>query len=98
LSLSRRIVKLETARKPIVRVPHVIHVRRGETTDEARDRFAAAHPAMPRGHAVLIVPARDRTAADDADFDTRFHAQQTTLIANAKSERRKGTDECLDNR
>jgi len=36
---------------------------------------------------VLRVPARDVTPEDDADFDQRFYAQQTALIANAKSSR-----------
>jgi hypothetical protein len=36
---------------------------------------------------VLKVPTRDITAEDDADFDRRFLAQQTQLIANARSER-----------
>lgn len=34
---------------------------------------------------VLKVPVRDQTPEDDADFDTRFYAQQTKLIADAKS-------------
>jgi hypothetical protein len=85
VSLSRRIGKLETARKPIVSVPHVIHVRRGETSDEARARFAAAHPDMPRGHCVLIVPCRDSTPEDNADFAIRFKAQQLQLVADARS-------------
>jgi hypothetical protein len=36
---------------------------------------------------VLRVPARDVTPEDDADFDERFYAQQTKLIADARSER-----------
>lgn len=36
---------------------------------------------------VLKVPMRDVTPEDDADFDRRFLAQQTKLIADAKSER-----------
>lgn len=36
---------------------------------------------------VLRVPTRDVTPEDDADFDTKFHAQQTRLIADARSNR-----------
>lgn len=36
---------------------------------------------------VLRVPMRDITPEDDADFDKRFYAQQTALIADAKSNR-----------
>lgn len=36
---------------------------------------------------VLRVPARDVTPEDDADFDERFYAQQTRLIADARSSR-----------
>jgi hypothetical protein len=36
---------------------------------------------------VLRVPARDVTPEDDEDFDRRFYAQQTALIADAKSSR-----------
>jgi hypothetical protein len=85
VSLSRRIGKLEAARKPIVRVPHVIRVSRCETTDEARAGFAKSHPDIPCGHRVLIVPCRDRTPEDDADFATKFKEQQSKLIAIARS-------------
>jgi hypothetical protein len=36
---------------------------------------------------VLRVPARDITPEDNADFDERFYAQQTRLIADARSSR-----------
>ncbi len=36
---------------------------------------------------VLRVPTRDMTAADDADFDKRFKAQQTQLVIDARSNR-----------
>jgi hypothetical protein len=42
----------------------------------------------------LIVPPRDRTPEDNADFEVKFLAQQTKLVAEARSERRKETDEC----
>jgi hypothetical protein len=92
--LGKRLEKLEAIGKPVVRVPCVLHVRRDETTAEARARFAAKYPDAPRGHRLLVVPGRDRSAADNAQFEVGFRAQQTTLIANAKSERRKGTDKC----
>lgn len=36
---------------------------------------------------VLRVPARDITPEDDQDFEDRFYAQQTKLIADARSSR-----------
>ena len=88
-SLANRLDKLEAAGRPVVRVPSVLHVGRDETSAEARARFAAAFPDVPRGHRLLIVPCRDQTAEDDADFEARFQAQQDASIANAKSESRK---------
>jgi hypothetical protein len=95
-ALSNRIGKLEAIGKPIVRVPHVLHVRRGETSDEARARFTRTYPDIPRGHRLLIVPERDRGAEADADFEIRFKEQQTKLIAEARSENRK-VAQCSDN-
>lgn len=36
---------------------------------------------------VLRVPTRDLTPEDDADFNARFYAQQTKLVADARSNR-----------
>jgi len=88
--LSNRIDKLEAVGKPVVRVPDVLHVARGETVAEAMSRFAALY-GVPRGHRLLVVPARDRSAEDETDFDAKFHAHQTKLIADAKSETLKVT-------
>lgn len=37
----------------------------------------------------LLVPRRDVTVADDADFDAKFIVQQTKLVAEARSIRTK---------
>lgn len=95
-TLAKRIGKLEAIGKPVVRVPCVLHVGRNETGEEARARFAATYPDALRNHRLLVVPARDRGAADDADFDVRFNEQQTKLIAAARSENRK-VAQCSDN-
>lgn len=86
--LSNRIDKLEAIGKPIVRIPDVLHVGRHETTAEALARFEELY-RMVRGHRLLVVPERDRTAEDEADFNAKFFAQQSKLIADAKSETRK---------
>lgn len=88
MSLRRRILRLETARKsPATPIPHVRHTRRGETSADAISRFVAQYPATPRGHRFLIDPARDQTPEDDADFDVRFKDQQLMSVANVKSQR-----------
>lgn len=88
--LSNRIEKLEAIGKPVIRVPDVLHVRRDETTADALARFEALY-RLVRGHRLLIVPARDRTFEDEADFDVKFRAHQLKLIADAKSETMKVT-------
>jgi hypothetical protein len=85
-ALASRIDKLEANGKPVVRIPCVLHVRRNESSDEARARFAATYPNAPRGHGLLIVPRRDRTAEDDSDFAITFKAQQLALVAEARTE------------
>jgi hypothetical protein len=86
-ALAKRIDKLEDAGKPVVRAPHVLHIRHGETTADARARFSAAYPDLPRGHRLLIVPNRVRTVEDEADFARRFKVQQEALVAEARSSR-----------
>jgi hypothetical protein len=90
-ALARRLGKLEEARKPVVRVPCVLHVRRDETTAEALARFATAFPRA-RGHSLLIVPERIRTPEDEAAFDVAFKEQQERSLATARSQRPKETD------
>jgi hypothetical protein len=72
-------------------VPNVLHVERGETIADAARRFDAAYPNRPSHHRLIVVPARDRTPEDEAYFNAKFFAQQTKLIADAKSETKKGT-------
>jgi len=91
-SLAHRVDRLEGgAKPPAVAVPNVLHVRIGETIDEAVQRFDAQYPRRARHHSLLIVPARDRVE-DEADFDAKFLAHQTKLIADAKAETRKVTN------
>ena len=45
---------------------------------EERRKPATARPR-------LIVPPRDRTPEDCADFDAKFAVQQTKLVADARS-------------
>jgi hypothetical protein len=69
---------------------------------DAKDRIAAIRlaaemqGAIQKGPAVAIdnrtinvlrVPTRDVTPEDDADFDLKFKAQQTKLVADARSAR-----------
>lgn len=89
-ALSKRLAKLEAATKPpALPVPNVLRLERGETIADAARRFDAEYPKRSKHHCVLVVPARDRSATDDADFDAGFYAQQAKLIADAKSEPRK---------
>ena len=86
-ALAKRLDKLEAIERPITRAPNVLQVHREETIADALARFAATHPDTPRGHRLLIVPCRDRTAEEDADFAVRFKVQQRQLIADAQSRR-----------
>jgi hypothetical protein len=86
-SLARRIGKLEEASKPIVRIPCVLRVRRGESTVEALARFRAAFPTARRGHSLLVVPERVRTPEDEAAFAMEFKEQQERSLAAARSPR-----------
>ena len=89
MSRARRIAKLETIAAPPPMIPNVLRVRRTETIDGAIGRFAAAYPNPPRRHCLLIVPERDVTAEDDADFERRFKAQQLKSQADARSAKPK---------
>lgn len=91
MTRARRIAKLETIAAPPPPIPNVLHVRRTETTEDAKRRFVEAYPDMPRRHALLIVPERDVTAEDDADFERRFKAQQRKSQADARSANPKDT-------
>jgi hypothetical protein len=84
-NLAKRVTRAEDREAPPSPVPHVLRVHRTETTDDAKRRFVEAYPNAPRGHALLIVPERDVTAEDDADFERRFKTQQRRLQANARS-------------
>lgn len=84
MSLLGRIRRLEDRRKPpVVAAPCVVHVERGETQGEAVARYAARYPNLGRN--LLIVPARNRTAEDQADFAVRFKAQQLQSVAEARA-------------
>ena len=85
--LARRLGKLEEASKPIVRVPCVWRVRRGETTADALARFRSDFPSARRGHSLLVVPERVRTPEDEAAFDVAFKEQQERSLATARSQR-----------
>ena len=85
MSLARRLSKLETASKPPPIVPNVLRVGRSETTADAIRRFTASYPNPPRRHCLLIVPERDLTAEDDADFEAKFAGQQLKSQADARS-------------
>ena len=83
-ALAGRIAKLEPRPVPIV-TPHVVTVERGETASLALARFRRTHGAkMAPRHGLIVVPARIETE-DEADFALRFEAQQTALVAAAKS-------------
>jgi len=87
-SLGQRLSRLETASKPKPRrIPHVLEIRHGETFAEAEGRFIERFGPIPRGHRFLGVPPRDHTDEDHADFDVKFKAQQTVLVAEARSAR-----------
>lgn len=82
MSLLRRIRRLEDARKPLPqRVPHVIHVAFGETIEQAKARFVAEWAPIPRGHHVLIVPARIDAGDKEALFEQALNIQQNRLRA-----------------
>jgi len=83
-ALAARVWKLEETRKPVVRAPCVVRVRRDETISEAVTRFRAQFPAA-RGHSLLVVPERVCTSEEEADFAVRFKAQQCQLIADARN-------------
>ena len=83
--LAKRVGRAEGRDKPPVAIPNVLHVRRGETIDEALARFGATYPNPPRQHRLLVVPERDRTDEDNADFERRFKAQQLKSQADARS-------------
>jgi hypothetical protein len=84
-----RIAKLETIAAPPPPIPNVLRVRRSETTADAIRRFTATYPNPPRRHCLLIVPERDTTAEDDADFEAKFAAQQLKSQADARSAKPK---------
>jgi len=86
-ALARRIGKLEEASRPVVRVPCVLRVRRGETTIDALARFRATFPSALRGHSLLIVPERVRTPEDELAFAVEFKEQQECSLAAARSPR-----------
>ena len=85
MSHRRRLSKLETASKPPPTIPNVLRVQRTETTADAIRRFTVTYPKPPRRHCLLIVPERDVTAEDDADFEAKFAAQQLRSQADARS-------------
>lgn len=94
-ALAKRLAKLETASEPKAPpVPNVLHVEPGETIAEAARRFDAQYPKRLKQHRLLVVPRRDQTAEDDADFAVRFEAQQRRSLAEAQSVRKKEEDEC----
>lgn len=88
-NLANRLAKLEPKPRSIL-IPTVVQVGRDETTGEALSRFHARFAGkLPPRHAMLVVPRRDSTAEDDADFAVKFAVQQTKLVADVRSIRLK---------
>lgn len=82
MSLSRRIRRLEESRRPPpASTPNVIHVAFGETIEQAKAWFAAKWAPIPRGHHVLIVPARIEADDKEALFEQQSKIQQNRLRA-----------------
>ncbi len=88
-SLAKRVTRAEDRSAPPPPIPNVVHVRRSETTADAIRRFTVTYPNPPRRHCLLIVPERDVTAEDDADFEAKFAAQQLKSQADARSAKPK---------
>lgn len=88
-NLAKRVTRAEDRSAPPPAIPNVVHVRRSETTADAIRRFTVTYPNPPRRHCLLIVPERDVTAEDDADFEAKFAAQQLKSQADARSAKPK---------
>ena len=88
-SLAKRVTRAEDRSAPPPMIPNVLRVHRTETTADAIRRFTATYPNPPRRHCLLIVPERDTTAEDDADFEAKFAAQQLKAQADARSAKPK---------
>ena len=88
-NLANRLAKLEPKARP-VNSPNILSVRCDGTTAETLARFNARYAGKikPR-HGLLIVPQRDATDEDHADFDAKFAEQQVQLQADARAIRLK---------
>lgn len=83
-ALVKRLAALEP-RPTIIDVPHVVTVANKENAADALARFRTEYVGkIAARHGVIILPARIETE-DEADFALRFEAQQTALVAAAKS-------------
>lgn len=84
-SIANRIAKLEPNVAP-VSVPHVVTVQRGESSADALARFRAEYAGkFPKRHGLIVVPATVETPEDAAAFAIEFQAQQSQLVATARS-------------
>lgn len=89
MSLTRRLARLEEARKPPrPLLPHILELRHDETKAEARARFEQrwGRP-IPNGHQFIIVPAAIESEADEAEWERRFMAQQWALRGELRASR-----------
>jgi len=87
----RRVDRLHAVKSPPPPVPHVVTVdtMAGETTADAKAKFAAKFAGrFRRGHRVLVLPRRVRDEDREA-FEQGFHEQQTRLVAEARASRPK---------
>lgn len=88
-NLSNRLAKLEP-KPPTVIVPNTLFVRHDESLAETMARFNARYGGkMKPPHGLLVVPHRDTTAEDHADFEAKFAGSQVRLQADARSIRLK---------
>ena len=87
----RRVDRIHSVKSPPLPVPHVVIVdtMAGETTANAKAKFAATFAGrFRRGHRLLVLPRRIRDEDTEA-FERDFHAQQTQLVADARDQRLK---------
>lgn len=88
----RRIAKLEAAKRGHGKWPDLrtVFVGAYETQADARARFASAFPDK-RG-ALLTVPAKPRTEAEEAHYEERLFASQAKLVGDARRDRKPVDD------